>query len=188
MSVRSRTERIDPERFIRRYGNRCLRVKCRPADPESRETAALVRRLWRVLDAGTGVGLAAPQIGEETRVIVVRDPEPAAGDGRHTMINPEIVEFFGQEVPFEEGCLSFPGLYTDVVRPAGVEVRFLDEKGASQRIRDERLLARIVQHEVDHLDGVLFVDRLSFWNRLLLGPRLLLQRLGHILWTLRSGK
>ena len=188
MSRQARSERLDPDRHIRRYGNRCLRVKCRPAESGDPETGEVVRRLWRVLDAGTGVGLAAPQIGSDLRVLVIQDPEAEKGRDRHTMINPEITEFFGDTVPFEEGCLSFPGLYTDVERPAGVVVDYEDESGRRHQLRDESMLARIVQHELDHLDGILFVDRLPLFKRVLLGPQLLLQALGHVFWTLRSGK
>ncbi len=188
MSRRKRSAPLDPDRHIRRYGNRCLRVRCRPAEPRDPETGKLVRRLWRVLEADTGVGLAAPQVGSDLRVLVLRDPEAEAGRDKHTMINPEIQEFFGPRVSYEEGCLSFPGLFTDVERPAGVVVRYLDETGHPHRLRAQSLLARIVQHELDHLDGILFVDRLPFYRRALLGPQLLMQRLGHVFWTLRRGK
>lgn len=179
---------MDPDRHIRRYGNACLRVKCRPADVDSPETQKLVRKLWRVLSAGHGVGLASAQVGSDLRVIIIHDPEPAQGSGRHTMINPEIVEFFGAEVSFEEGCLSFPGLYTDVKRPAGVVVNYKDESGHDHQIRDEGMLSRIIQHEVDHLDGVLFIDRIPMGQRLSLWPRLWVQWIGHLFWTVRSGK
>lgn len=188
MSRRVRSERLDPDRHVRRYGNRCLRVECRPAEPGAPETGELVRRLWRVLEAGTGVGLAAPQIGSDLRVLVVHDPEAEKGRERHTMINPEIVEFFGERAYFEEGCLSFPGLYTDIERPVGVVVNYQDESGHRHQIRDEGMLARIVQHELDHLDGILFVDRLPLLRRVLLWPHLLSQALGHVFWTLRRGK
>jgi len=160
---------------IRRYGNACLRRRARAAAPDAEETRRLVRRLWSVLDAQDGVGLAAPQIGADRRILVVSEPVEGGGHRRVTMINPEIRETFGPAVPFQEGCLSFPGLYTRVMRPQGVEVTFDDPEppGGRRTVRDAGLLARIVQHEIDHLDGVLFIDHLSPLQRVLLAPRLL---------------
>ncbi len=90
------------------------------------------------------------------------------------LVNPVVRRTFGREVSFEEGCLSFPGLYTDVVRPRGVELEYeVPGRKGRQTLRNDKLLARIVQHEVDHLDGVLFIDHLSVLDRWLLGPRLL---------------
>jgi peptide deformylase len=181
-------ERINPDRVIRRYGDGCLRRKCKPADCCDDGCAELIKRLWRILEADSGVGLAAPQIGVQTRVVIIRDPEAPVAKSRFTMVNPEVVETFGPKVPFEEGCLSFPGLYFDVLRPRGVVVNYTDESGHKHQVRNEGMLARIVQHEVDHLDGILFSDRLSFFGRLWLAPRLLLQWMGFLFWKLRSGK
>jgi peptide deformylase len=156
-----------------------------PLDPE---TGVLVQRLWRILEADGGVGLAAPQIGHNQRIVIVRDPDASTAKSRTTLINPEVMETFGESVPFEEGCLSFPGLYAEVIRPKGVVVNFTDESGHKHQVRNEGVFARIVQHEVDHLDGVLFVDRLTFFRKLWLAPRLLVQLLGYPVWKLRSGK
>ncbi len=179
-------ERLDPGRVIHRFGDRCLRRSCRPADPTSSETKHLVRRLWRILEADGGVGLAAPQIGKELRVVIVRNPEAPAAKSRTTLINPQIMETFGEDVAFEEGCLSFPGLFAYVIRPGGVVVNFTDEGGHAHQIRDDGMFARIVMHEVDHLDGVLFVDHFSFFQKLGVAPRLLIQLAGFVLWKLRN--
>lgn len=128
--------------------------------------------MWAVLAADGGVGLAAPQIGVLKRVVVIRDPKRPRDRQRIDLVNPVVEETFGELKPYEEGCLSFPGLFTTVLRPSGVELRYFDIAGQEQRIRDESLLARIILHEVDHLNGVLFIDHLSGWQRLLLGPRL----------------
>lgn len=181
-------ERINPERVIRRYGDGCLRRPCLVADPKDADTTALVQRLWRILEADGGVGLAAPQIGVNTRVVIIRDPEASVSKSRHTLINPEVVETFGQDVPFEEGCLSFPGLFFEVNRPKGVVVNYTDEGGHKHQVRNEGTFARIVLHEVDHLDGILFSDRLSFLGKLWMSPRLLLQWLGFLFWKLRNRK
>ncbi len=178
--------RLDPGQVIRRFGNRCLRLRCRPADPLAQETRELVEHLWLILGTEGGVGLAAPQLGVDLRVVVIRDPEAPKAKSRTTMINPEIIETFGPDVAFEEGCLSLPGLYRDVVRPRGVVINFTDESGHVHQIRSSKMFARIVQHEVDHLDGKLFVDHLPFRTMVWLSPRLVLQLLGHLIWKLRN--
>jgi peptide deformylase len=152
-----------------------LRRRAREAPVSAPETRALLDRLWEILAADGGVGLAAPQIGEASRAIVIRDPRRPAGQQRLDLVNPVIGRTFGPDEPFEEGCLSFPDLYTTVRRPQGIEVAYSVPESGDQRLqlRDNELLARIIQHEVDHLDGVLFIDHLTRWERWLLGPRLL---------------
>ncbi len=181
-------ERINPDRMIRRYGDGCLRLPCQEVDPTKASTTELIQRMWRILEADGGVGLAAPQIGVNSRVVIIRDPEASVAKSRHTLINPEVVETFGPDVPFEEGCLSFPGLFFEVNRPRGVVVNYTDESGHKHQVRNQGMFARIVLHEVDHLDGVLFSDHLSFLGKLWMAPRLLLQRMGYLFWKLRNGK
>jgi peptide deformylase len=160
---------------IRRFGAACLRRPARAAEPDAPATRDAVRRLWETLATQDGVGLAAPQIGLDLRALVVDEPLRGGGRRRLAMVNPEIRETFGPPTPFREGCLSFPGLYTVVHRPQGVVVAYddPDAPGGRRELKDDGLLARIVQHEVDHLDGVLFIDHLTPWQRALLGPRLL---------------
>jgi len=157
---------------IRSFGARCLRRRARPVDPRAPETAALLDRLWTTLQDDGSVGLAAPQIGALDRVVVIRNPGLPEGEQRLDLVNPEVMSTFGPAVPFTEGCLSFPGLFTMVLRPKGVVVEHDTAEGRVE-FRDDRLVARIVQHEVDHLDGVLFIDHLSRVQRLQLLPRLL---------------
>jgi peptide deformylase len=154
-----------PEILI--HGDPTLRASARPLDPDE-DPGDLPDRLLTALAAHDGVGLAAPQIGDLRRVIVVADPERRPLEPL-VMVNPEIDEHFGPEVPFEEGCLSFPGRFYTLWRPRGVAVRYRDQAGRPQQLRDDSLLARVIQHEVDHLDGVLFVDHLPRWRRWLLG-------------------
>ena len=157
---------------IRSFGARCLRRRAQAVDPGAPETADLLESLWAILMDDGGVGLAAPQIGVMGRVVVVRDPERPETEQRLDLVNPTVVSTFGPDVPFTEGCLSFPGLFTQVFRPQGVVVEHDTAEGRVE-FRDDRLVARIVQHEVDHLDGVLFIDHLSRAQCLQLLPRLL---------------
>jgi len=157
---------------IRRYGHDCLRRRARPVDPADPGTRELLDTLWKILRKEGGVGLAAPQINRDCRVVVILDPERPRGQQRIDLVNPVILETFGPRLPFEEGCLSFPGLYTKVNRSQGALVEFEGPQGR-RTLRDEGLLARIIQHEVDHLDGILFIDRLPVWKRILLLPRLM---------------
>jgi peptide deformylase len=159
------------------FGSAALRRPAEPADPADPATAACLDAMWRLLEKDGGVGLAAPQVGVGRRLVVVRDPRLPTGRQRLDLVNPEIVERFGAEVPFEEGCLSFPGLFFPVTRPQGVEVRWQSTDGQAVTLRDDGIVARIIQHEVDHLDGVLFIDHLGAWGRALRAPRLLWYRL-----------
>ena len=156
---------------IRRYGHGCLRRRAGRVDPKDPGTRELLDQLWASLAVDGGVGLAAPQIDRDKRVMVVLDPEHQEGPQRIELVNPVIRERFGPRVSFEEGCLSFPGLYTRIIRHRGVLVEY-DSPEGKRTLKDDGLVSRIVQHEIDHLDGVLFIDRLPWWNRMYLLPRL----------------
>ncbi len=177
-----------PQARILRYGSSSLRRRAQEADPEAGETRDLLDELWGILADDGGVGLAAPQIGVSRRVIVIRHPERSPANQRIDLVNPVIEEAFGEAELFEEGCLSFPGLYAEILRPRGVKFSYHDRAGRSQRVRDDGLLARIVQHEVDHLDGTLFIDHFSVWQKIRYGPRLLLILLGRLLAETRIRK
>ncbi|MFQ5689798.1 MAG: peptide deformylase [Gemmatimonadota bacterium] len=153
---------------IRLLGDPVLRKKCRPVEAVDDEVRRLVDDLAETMYEADGIGLAAPQIGVSVRVFVydVRDPDVPAG----ALINPEIVESEGM-VKEEEGCLSIPGLAELVERRAKIVMRALDREGREVRIEADGLLSRCLQHELDHLDGVLFVDHLSPLKR-----RMLLKR------------
>lgn len=152
------------------YGDPRLRQACREVAAEE-PVADLVASMQRTMTAADGVGLAAPQVGDGRRIIVCRDPE-RSDTAPLVLINPIIEQTGGPRVSFEEGCLSFPDLYLHLWRPREVRVRYRDLAGGEQ-VRDlSSVLARIVLHEIDHLDGVLFIDHLSIWRRWLLGWRL----------------
>lgn len=139
----------------------------RKAEPVLRITPALRRLIDDMVEtmrAAEGIGLAAPQIGESLRVIVVEVPEDEEVPGSgilHVVINPEIVEASPEIVEGVEGCLSIPGWYGWVPRHRSVTVRGLNRDGRWVRIRAEGLVARVFQHEIDHLNGVLFPDRIQ---------------------------
>ncbi|MEE8060956.1 MAG: peptide deformylase [Gemmatimonadales bacterium] len=125
----------------------------------------LVADLFDTMDAAEGVGLAANQVGVALRVAVV-----GVEDDRFVLINPAIIESEGKDTA-EEGCLSVPDIYADVTRPARIVVETLDESGEPYRIEADGLKARVIQHEMDHLDGMLFLDRLSPLKRRVLTKR-----------------
>lgn len=152
-------------REIRLLGDPVLREEAAPVVELDDEVQALVRDLMDTMYAAEGIGLAATQVGVLLRVFVydVRESDLAAG----VLINPEIVAREGT-VKGEEGCLSIPGLTEIVERSDRVAVRGLDAEGAEVEIEAEGLLSRCLQHEYDHLDGVLFLDRVSPLKRKML--------------------
>ena len=128
-------------------------------------TRRLIDDMVSTMYAAPGVGLAAPQVGVRKRIIVV-DPTDGEGNRRLVrMVNPEITALSDELVEHEEGCLSLPEFYEILERPRAIEVRFLDPDGSQRSFAADGLLARCIQHEVDHLDGVIFVDRLSAVKR-----------------------
>jgi peptide deformylase len=146
-------------RPILRYGDSPLHDAAQPVDAITPEIDRLVNDMIETMYAAPGIGLAAPQVGVPLRLFVVdlsagRDP-----NGLNVLINPEFVEVEGVQLE-EEGCLSLPGFNATVVRPSRIVVKSLDRNGTEQTIEGTGLLARAFQHEMDHLDGALFVDRL----------------------------
>ncbi len=138
-----------------------LRARARPVGPQDAETVrALVPGMFAAMYRAPGIGLAAPQVGTGLRLVVL-DLMPDDKPAPLVLVNPEIVGVGEDLVTREEGCLSLPGQYADVTRPAAVRVRYRDLAGAAQEISADGLLAACLQHEIDHLDGVLFVDHIS---------------------------
>ncbi len=149
------------------------------ADPVERvdeEVRRLMDDMLETMYAAPGIGLAAPQVGISRRVIVLdcAGEEEAAQPLR--MANPEVLWTAGEREVREEGCLSLPDLYADVSRPRAVRLRYLDEAGEAQELEAEGLLATVVQHEIDHLNGVLFTDHLSALKRNMMLRKHLKQR------------
>jgi peptide deformylase len=155
---------------IRLYGDQVLREGCAPVAEIDDDVRSLIRDLLDTVQEAEGLGLAAPQIGVAQRVIVVAE---AAGDERKyvAVINPEIVSACGEEEA-EEGCLSIPGIYEKVKRPQSVVVRGLAESGERVTVEAAGTMARAFCHEIDHLDGVLFVNKIGMVRKGLLKRRL----------------
>jgi peptide deformylase len=142
-----------------------LKAKARKLLQADREIARiLIPRMFAAMYKAPGIGLAAPQVGSLLRLVVIDLME---NDGRNpvVLINPEIIAASKELATREEGCLSLPGQYADVTRPAQVRVRYEDIAGIRREIEGDGLLAACLQHEIDHLDGVLFVDHISALKR-----------------------
>lgn len=145
--------------------NPVLRKVADPVETITDETRQLLDDMAQTMYEAPGIGLAGPQIGELKRLIVMdcsRDDEVSE---LWQMVNPEITQFSEESALLEEGCLSIPGHNAEVTRPIWVELRFLDTKGKEQQIKAEGLLAACIQHEIDHLNGVLFIDHISKLKR-----------------------
>ncbi|EJO5347937.1 peptide deformylase [Clostridium botulinum] len=140
-------------RNIRKYGDELLRKKSRKVEKIDDRILTLLEDMEETMYTAEGVGLAAPQVGILKRVVVID-----VGEGIIKLINPEIIETEGKETDVE-GCLSVPGKQGEVERPYKVKVKALNEKGEEIVLEGEGLLARAFCHEIDHLDGVLFVDK-----------------------------
>ncbi len=139
---------------ILRLGDETLRKKSHPVTKIDRRTVGLLKDMAETMYAADGCGLAAPQVGILRRMVVID-----VGDGLIELINPEIIESEGEEIGVE-GCLSVPGRRGTVKRPTKVVVRALDRKGREIELTAEGFLARAVCHELDHLDGIVYVDKM----------------------------
>ena len=157
--------RLDPEvaarraaalSFIRRFGDPVLKTRATPVDRFDDALQAQVRRMGGLMADAIGVGLAAPQLGISQRLLVYRiGPEAPL----IALVNPEVEWAGDEEEGMEEGCLSLPGVSVEVDRPVHVRVRAQDEHGDPRTVEASGLEARVIQHEIDHLDGVLILDR-----------------------------
>jgi peptide deformylase len=142
---------------ILEYPNETLRkVSEKVADPTSVKTKQLILNMTKTLRSNNGLGLAAPQVGENLQICVIEIENEL-----FVLINPEIKSLSKEKIPSQEGCLSFPNKYLDLERHKRVKVKATDTNGKKQMIRARGLLARVIQHEIDHLNGVLIVDRVN---------------------------
>jgi peptide deformylase len=166
------------------YGNPVLKKKAQEIDPLADEVQELIDDMWETMYNANGVGLAAPQIGKSWRIFII-DPSPFAADDslsevekkeleslKQTFINPEILEQVGDEWNFEEGCLSIPDVREDVFRKPEILLAYQDRQGNEKEERFSGVAARVIQHEHDHIEGVLFTDRISALKKRLIKSKL----------------
>lgn len=160
------------------YDDDVLREDTKTVRKNSDELQQLIDDMFDTMYNADGVGLAAPQIGKSLRIFVadanvyVEENEDTEPYGPVTMINPKITVKSDETITMDEGCLSIPDVMGPVNRPAAITVRFKDRDFNDQEVAFEGHLARVIQHEIDHLDGVLFIDHLSFFKRKLLATKL----------------
>ncbi len=156
---------------VLKYGSPLLRKKAAKITKIDLRIKKLAEEMLKSMHACKGIGLAANQVGILERLVVI---DTGRGDKKgevFCLVNPEITAFEGN-ARFEEGCLSFPEIYADVERPSKVTVRYQDLTGAMNEITAEGVMARVLQHEIDHLNGILFVDKISKIKYLLLNKQL----------------
>jgi len=149
---------------ILKYPNQNLKKKALPVERIDQHVSCLAQDMADTMYAAPGVGLAAPQVGYPLRLVVVDITPANQPKNLMVFVNPEIVDFDG-ECTWEEGCLSVPDITVEVKRKKKVVVRYQDLEGATKEIAGDDLLAIVLQHEIDHLDGILFIDYLSQLKR-----------------------
>ena len=150
-----------------------LKKKCAPVAAVDDEIRKLMDDMLETMYLAPGIGLAAPQVGVVKRVLVVDVAREGEDKRPLQMANPELVWVSDEDAAYEEGCLSLPEHYAEVVRPAAVKVRYLDRENEIRELDAEGILATCIQHEMDHLDGILFVDHISALKRNMILRKLL---------------
>lgn len=160
------------------YGSQVLRNPCERIEPDYPELGKLIEDMFQTLEVAEGVGLAAPQIGKNIRLFIVDctpwgEEDPSLADYRRAFINPEIYSRSEETKLYNEGCLSLPGLHEDVRRSLSIRMRYQDEQFVEHDEEFTGLAAWVIQHEYDHLEGIVFTDRLSPLRRNLLKSKLL---------------
>lgn len=151
----------NPPLTIHYLGDRVLRQPAKRVAKVDHNIRKLAEQMLQTMYSADGIGLAAPQVGINKQMIVV-DCEPNNQDNPPlVLINPEIKSFGSTPCDGQEGCLSIPGVYLDVTRPDDIEVAYKDENGRPRTLKTNGLLSRVIQHEIDHLKGVMFVDRVQ---------------------------
>jgi peptide deformylase len=159
------------------YGDPVLKTKGVPIEKDFLGLAELISNMWETMYNASGVGLAAHQIGKSIRLFIVdaspfEEDDSKLKDFKKVFINPQIVEEWGDEWRFNEGCLSFPELREDISRKPNIRITYLDEKFEPKEEVYDGLAARIIQHEYDHIEGIVMPDRMTPLKRTLLRNRL----------------
>lgn len=160
------------------YGDPLLRKKAKTIEKDHPQLDEIINNMWETMYYSDGVGLAAPQVGMSIRMFVIdassgADEEPELEGFKKVFINPEIIEIKGEEWTMNEGCLSLPEIREDVVRPDEVTIKYQDENFEEHTETYSGFAGRVIQHEYDHLEGILFVDHLSPLRKRLLKSKLL---------------
>lgn len=166
------------------YGNPVLKKKCQEIPKDYKRLNELISNMWETMYASSGVGLAAPQIGLSIRIFIV-DTSPFSDDTKldinernklsdfkKVFINPELIAVSNKFNTFNEGCLSIPDVREDVVRENEIFIKYYDENFIKKELKLDGLRARVVQHEFDHIQGVLFTDKLSAFKKKLIKGKL----------------
>jgi len=159
------------------YGNPVLRQETKDIPPDYPNLCTLLDNMYETMYQANGIGLAAPQIGLEDRILVVdltpcEKDEPSCSGFKKVFVNAHIIERDGEEVSMEEGCLSIPNIHENVSRPSRIRIQYLDENLQPHNEVYEGYKARVIQHEYDHLDGILFTDRIAGIRKQLIRSKL----------------
>ena len=159
------------------YGHPVLKKVAKEIDPSFPGLKEFMADMFETMYQSDGVGLAAPQVNQSIRFFVVdsspfADKYPEAKDFKKVFINAKIYKFEGEEIAFNEGCLSFPGLREDIIRKSVIHIRYFDENFQPHDEVIDGINSRVVQHEYDHIEGIVFVDRMSSLRRMVIKGRL----------------
>ena len=161
-STKVNKEAVDnPPLEIFKLGSETLRTEAKRISKVDNNLRDLARDMLQSMYSAKGIGLAGPQVGISKELLVIDINFEDSAAEPLILINPEITAFGSTLTTYEEGCLSIPGIYLNVVRPSTIKLKFRDEMGRPRKMNADGLLARCIQHEVDHLRGVLFVDRVT---------------------------
>ena len=161
-TAKVKKEVIDnPPLEIYKLGSKTLRTSAKRISKVDIDTRKLASEMLQSMYSAKGIGLAAPQVGISKELLVIDINFEDSAAEPLILINPEITAFGSTLNSYEEGCLSIPGVYLNVIRPSTIKLKFRDEMGRPRKMNADGLLARCIQHEVDHLKGVLFVDRVT---------------------------
>jgi peptide deformylase len=159
------------------YGDSVLRKRAEDIDKDTEGLKEIIENMWETMYYADGVGLAAPQTGMSIRMFVIdgssgADEEPELKDFKKVFINPEIIELSGDKWVMNEGCLSLPEIREDISRPETVRIKYFDENFVEHDEEFSGFVGRVIQHEYDHLEGILFIDYLSPLRKRLLKSKL----------------
>lgn len=159
------------------YGDPVLRKKAETIGNDYPKLDELLANMFETMYKSSGVGLAAPQIGLSIRLFIVdaapfADTDPTAGDFKRVFINAEMLEEEGKKWKFNEGCLSIPGVREDIERNPNITIRYMDENFVSKTETFDGMKARIIQHEYDHIEGILFTDKIAMLKKTLIKKKL----------------